>query len=86
MKLKDEFIVHKTEKESVLVPVGGAGFSGIIKGNAVLGDLLNLLLKDTTEEKLIAAMLGRYNAPENVITKDVKAALDQLRAIGALDE
>ena len=33
MKLKKEFITHITEGESLLVPAGGAGFSGLVRGN-----------------------------------------------------
>ena len=86
MKLKKEFIVHNTADESLLVPAGGAGFSGLVRGNRTLGAILELLGKDTTEEKLIAAMCERFDAPESVIAADVQKALRELRGIGALDE
>lgn len=86
MKLKKEFITHDTGSESLLVPAGGAGFSGLMKGNKTLGVILDLLKADTTEDALIAAMSARFDAPEAVITGDVKKALAELRRIGALDE
>lgn len=86
MKLKKEFITHDTGSESLLVPAGGAGFSGLVKGNKTLGAILALLKEDTTEEAVIAAMKQRFDAPEAVITADVKKALSELRKIGALDE
>ena len=86
MKLNSEFILHKAETETVLVPVGGAAFSGIVKGNAILGDLLSLLEADKTEEELVAAMAEIYDAPAEVLERDVKHALEELRGIGALEE
>ncbi len=86
MKLSEDFIVHISKSESILVPVGGSDFSGVVKGNAILGELLTLLQKDTTEEALVSAMLARYDAPWDVIAGDVKEALTELRSIGALIE
>ena len=86
MKLKKEFIVHDTGSESLLVPAGGAGFSGLVRGNKTLGAILGLLKEDTTEEGIVAAMRRRFDAPEGVIARDVQRALAELRNIGALDE
>ena len=86
MKLKKEFIPHETGSESLLIPTGGAGFSGLVKGNKTLGVILGLLTEDTTEEKIVAAMKARFDAPEEVITADVQKALSALCKIGALDE
>ena len=86
MKLKKEFIAHDTGSESLLVPAGGAGFSGLVKGNKTLGVILDLLKEDTTETEIIAAMSARFDALEAVIARDVKKALTELRKIGALDE
>ncbi len=86
MRLKKEFIIHNTDRESMLVPTGKAGFSGLVKGNRTLGEILELLKKDTTEEEIIASMKERFDAPEEIITRDVKKALAELRAIGAIEE
>ena len=45
-----------------------------------------MLKNDTTEEAVIAAMKARFNAPEEIIARDVKKALSELRRIGALEE
>ena len=42
--------------------------------------------EDTTEEAIIAAMKQRFDASEDIIVRDVKKALSELRTIGALDE
>lgn len=86
MKLKKEFITHNTGSESLLVPAGGAGWSGLVKGNKTLGAILELLKTDTTEEMVITAMKARFDATEDVIARDVKKALSELRKIGAIDE
>lgn len=86
MKLKKDFITHDTGEESLLVPAGGAGFSGLVKGNKTFGAILALLKDDTTEQAVIAAMKKRFDAPEDVIISDVKKALTELRKIGAIDE
>ena len=85
MKLKKEFVKHDTGDESLLVPVGGAAFSGLVKGNKTLGAILELLGKDTTETDIIAEMCARFDAPEDVIAADVRKALAELRRIGAID-
>ena len=86
MKLKKDFITHSARGESLLVPTGSAGFSGLVKGNVTLGAILELLKKDTSETAIVEAMCARYDAPEGVIAADVKKALAELRRIGALDE
>lgn len=86
MKLKKNFVMHDTGRETVLVPMGGTEFSGMVRGNRTLGVILSLLKEETTEAQLVSAMRDRFNAPEDVLERDVKRALGELRRIGALDE
>ena len=86
MKLRKEFITHNTGTESLLVPAGGAGFSGLVKGNKTLGEILELLKTETDEAGIAAALCARYPDAEEAIRRDVKTALNKLRAIHALDE
>ena len=86
MKLKKEFIVHRTGEESYLVPSGRAEFSGIVKGNATLGAILELLKSETSEEAVVQTLCERFDASEEQIGQDVKKVLDSLREIGAIDE
>ncbi len=86
MKLKKEFISHVVGEEAVLVPTGGADFSGIVRGNKTLGAVLELLKNDVTEAEIVAAMRSRFQAPEGVVERDVRKVLDALRGVGALDE
>ena len=85
MKLKKEFITHDTGTKSLLVPTGNAGFAGLVKGNKTLGAILELLRQDTSEADIVAALKARFDAPEEIIARDVKKALSELRKIGAID-
>lgn len=86
MKLKDGFITHETGDEQIMVSAGETKFSGLVKSNATAAFIVNCLKEDTTEKKIVEKMLEKYDAPEDVISADVKKILDKLRSIGALDE
>ncbi|MBO4219679.1 MAG: PqqD family protein [Clostridia bacterium] len=86
MKLSKDFLIHFSSEGADLIPVGGAPFSGVMRGNKTLGVILELLKNETTEEELVSAMKEKYNAPDGIIERDVKKALSELRGIGALDE
>ena len=45
-----------------------------------------MLRDETTEVKIVSAMKARFDAPEEIISRDVKKALEGLRKIGAIDE
>ena len=85
MKLKKDFIVHDTGKEVMLVATGKAKFSGLVKGNAMLGKVLELLKSNTTEKQIVANLRAQYDAPEGKIESDVHKVLTELKKIGALD-
>lgn len=85
MKLNKNFLVHTKENDTVVVPTGDAGFSGVVKGNETLGAILDLLKKDITEENIIESMLKVYDAPREMIEKDVKTTISRLKEIGAID-
>ena len=86
MKLNKEFLLHNTGSESILVPSGSAGFSGVVRGNKTLGAVLELLKEETTETEMISVLKTRFDAPDGAVEKDVAKVLAELRRIGALDE
>ena len=86
MKLNDDFIVHISDDETLLVPVGGSDFSGIVKGNKTLQIILECLKEDTTENRIVQFMMEKFDAPEDVIRADVAKAIANLRKVGALNE
>ena len=86
MKIKDTFIRHSNDGESLLIPTGSASFSGIVKGNSTLGAIIDLMMEDTTEEEVVKKMEEKFNAPEGVIAADVHKVIEELGKIGALDD
>ena len=85
MKIKEDFIYHESDEESMLIPTGDADFSGIVKGNKTLGIIMDLMKEDTTEDEIVARMKERFDAPEDVIRADVRTVIANLSKIGALD-
>lgn len=85
MKLKKEFIVHESGGEYMLVATGKAKFSGLVRGNKTVGDILELLKKDTTADAVVDAMLEKYDAPREKVEQDVKKVISELKKIGAID-
>ena len=85
MKLNKDFLLHNIGEETVLVPTGKAAFSGIVRGNKTLGAVLEQLRTETTEEEIVRALCARFDAPKDVIEKDVRRVIDELNKIGALD-
>ena len=85
MRLKDEFVVHDTGSEIVIVGTGNSGFSGVVRGNHTLGDILEILAEDVSEDQIVAKMKERFDAPDGMIERDVSRAISELRGIGAID-
>ena len=87
MKLKEGFILHSTEKEHIAVAAGKAGetFRGMIRNNSTANFIFEMLLQETTEEEIVAAMLEKYDAPKEQIAADVKRMLIQIEEAGFLE-
>ena len=85
MKLKDGFITHEVGETQFLVPVGTETFNGIVRNNKTAAFIIECLKTETTEEEIIDAMCARYDAPREVISRDLGKVLDVLREIGALE-
>ena len=85
MKLKKEFILHETKKEAMLVASGKAQFSGMIKGNKMMGEVISYMKEDTTEAEIVKKLRDKYEAPEGVIEADVKKVIHELRRVGAVE-
>ena len=86
MKLSKDFILHEADGQTMLVPTGNAGFSGLVRGNKTLGAVLDCLKSETIEEDIVKALKTRFDAPEGAVERDVAKALEALRKIGAIDE
>lgn len=86
MKLKKGFITHETEGEQIMVATGSINFAGLVRSNKTAAFIVDSLKTETTKEKIVDAMAEKYDAPRDVIDKDVEEILKKLRSIGALDE
>ncbi|MBR2526905.1 MAG: PqqD family protein [Blautia sp.] len=86
MKLKEDFVVQELGSTQFLVSMNPEAFRGFMRSNETAGAIVDLLKKETTREKVIASMLEAYDAPEEVVAKDVDSILDKLRSIHALEE
>ena len=86
MKLNREFVTHSTENEHLTVATGKSGFTGMLRSNQTAGFIIEQLKHETTEDEIAAALFAEYDAPEDVIKRDVHAVIEKLRSIGAIDE
>ena len=85
MKLKDTYITHDSDGEQILLDTSSS-FAGLIRNNKTAAFIVECLKEDTTEEKIVEVMLEKYDAPKEVLAKDVAAVIEKLRKVGALDE
>lgn len=86
MKLKEGFVTYQMGEEQFMVATGSAKFSGLVRSNGTAGFIVECLMKETTEDAIVEAILEKYDAPRDVVERDVKNILDKLRGIGALEE
>ena len=86
MKLKEGFVTHEIDGDQIMVAVGSADFHGLVRSNETAAFIVDCLKTETDEDGIVNAMLAEYDAPEEVIRADVKAVIEKLRGIGAIDE
>ena len=85
MKIKDTYITHDSDGEQILLDTSSS-FAGLIRNNKTAAFIVECLKDDTTQEKIVEAMFEKYDAPKDVLAKDVSDVIEKLRKVGALDE
>lgn len=85
MKLKSEFVTHKTGDEQLMISVGGS-FNGMVRSNSTASQIIDMLANDTTEEKIVDALLEIYDVERERVANDVARVIADLRKIGAIDD
>ena len=87
MKLKTGFITHNVGKEQMMVAAGPAAkqFHGLVRSNETAAFIVDCLKKETTEQEIVEAMLQEYDAPEELIARDVHSVVEKLQEIGAVE-
>ncbi len=86
MKLNDKFVKHTVNGETVLVPVDGAPFHGLVQGNKTVGAILDCLEMGADRDGIVDALCERFSGDRAVIEEDVENVIEKLRKIGAIDE
>ena len=85
MKLKENFIIHETDGEQIMVATAG-NFSGMVRSNATAAFIVNCLKTETTKEAILDAMYQKYEGSRDIMAADIDKVLNNLREIGALEE
>ncbi len=86
MKLNENFVIHTIGDETMLIPTAAASFHGLGEGNRTVGFILNRLTQETTEEEITDALAAEFIGDREEMAQDVRAIIEKLRAIGAIDE
>lgn len=88
MKIKSGLISHQIDTQYITVASGDAGevFNGMIRSNGIVVDILKMLECETSEEKIVEQLYAQYDAPQEVIAKDVHQIIERIRKAGLLDE
>lgn len=86
MRLKDDFILHNTGEDFVIIATGEAtkNFNGIIKLNNMGGEIVGLLTTDISEEEIVKAIVEKYEVDYDTAKEDIKNILDSLRKAGVI--
>ena len=88
MKLRTGFITYNSGSEQIMVAAGNASdvFRGMVRSNATAAFIIDCLKEDISRDALADKLVARYDAPREVIERDLDKVLATLRKIGALDE
>lgn len=86
MRLKDDFILHNTDEDFVIIATGEAtkNFNGIIKLNNMGGEIVSFLSNDISEEDIVKAIVEKYEVDYDTAKEDIKNILDSLRKAGVI--
>ena len=85
MKLKDGFILRRVAGKTVVLPCDEAlDLNMMITLNDTGAFLWEKLQEETTQEALVAALLGEYDVDEETAKASVAAFVEKLNANGFL--
>lgn len=85
MKLNSSFITYDNGDDHILMD-SSSKFAGIAHANATTAFIFECLKEDTTKDQIVDKMAEKYDAPREVLERDVEKILEKLRSIGGLDE
>ncbi len=84
MKLKSGFIVRKIVKDTVLMDMQNT--ERVLRLNETAADILTLLTEGLSEAEIAARMAEMYAIDAETATRDVQAALETFRTLGAIED
>lgn len=86
MRLKDDFILHNTGEDFVIIATGEVtkNFNGIIKLNNMGGEIVSFLSNDISEEDIVKAIVEKYEVEYATAKEDIRNLLDSLRKAGVI--
>ena len=87
LKIKKGFVLREVSGSYIVVAVGSASkeFKGLITLNETGAFLWEKLVSGNTKEGLVEAMLEEYDAPKEVIEKDVNAFVKMITDGGLVE-
>ncbi len=85
MKLNKNFITHNNGNEQIIVSID-QNFNGFIRNNRTAAEIVELLKNETDKDTIVNVLFSDYDAPKEIIEKDVERILMQLQSIGAIDD
>ena len=86
MKLKSSFISSEVDGKQVMVDIDRGGFTGLVRSNATAAYIIDQLKSETSRDEILNKMAERYDAPRDVMGRDLDGILNRLKGIGALEE
>lgn len=88
MKIKDGYMMRKVAGNCVVVPMGDevTNFNGMINLNETGEFMFSKIYGGCTRDELVDTMLAEYNAPRELIEKDVDNFIEKLDKIGIIEK
>ena len=87
MKIKQGFMLREVAGNFVVVAVGEASknFNGVINLNESGAFLWKQLMSETTNDKLLDALLNEYDVSEEIAKKDIQMFVNKLKEADILE-
>ena len=88
MKLKYDFVFQPLGDIVAAVSVGDGAqdYSGVIQLNETGAEIMQMMLKDTTVDEMVAILKKEYEAPDDMLRQAVEDLIVKLRQEKVLDE
>ena len=86
MKIKGTFVNEIIDNDTFMVSMDNTILQGFIRANKTASFIINCLIEDTTEEKIVKQVIERYKISELQARSCVHAIINELRENSLLYE